>query len=90
MPVVGTEPDDEAVDSRGIAGWDVDQLARALIDPSGLAVTNSQAREIKRLYDALSPYDKKSLEFQPVSKKASRGRFGRTKGGHVGLDQMKR
>ena len=79
------------MDSRGIAGWDrVDQLARALIDLSGLAVTNSQAREIKKLYEALSLYDKKPLEFRPVPRKASRGRFGRSKSGHVGLDHMKR
>ena len=68
----------------------MDQLARALIDLSGLAVTNSQAREIKKLYEALSLYDKKPQEFRPVPRKASRGRFGRSKSGHVGLDHMKR
>ena len=34
----------------------MDQLAHALIDLSGLTVTNSQAREIEQLYDALFPY----------------------------------
>lgn len=39
---------EEAVDSRGIPGWDrVDRLARALLSLSGICVTNSQAREIQ-------------------------------------------
>lgn len=85
------EDDDDAVDSHGIPGWDrVDRLARALIGLSGLAITNSQAREIKKLYNDLLPYDKKPLAFEPITRKPSHGRFARSKSGHVGVEQMKR
>ena len=81
----------ESLDSRGIGGWDkVDHLARALISFSGLSISNHQAKEIKRLYDDLLPYDKEPLRFKPFSRRPSRGRFARSKGGHVGIDQMKR
>ena len=44
----------EAVDSLGIPGWDkIDQMARALVDLSGLSVTNEQARSIQQLYHHL-------------------------------------
>lgn len=85
------EEKDESLDSGGIPGWDrVDRLARALISLSGLSVTNAQAREIKKLYDDLLPYDKAPLRFEAQPRRPSRGRFARSKSGHVGLDQMKR
>jgi len=83
----------DAVDFRGIGGWEkVDKLARALIDLSGLAVTNSQAREITELHQALPAYDKLPLEFKATPRKPSRGRFGRKRSGHTGVEveQMKR
>ena len=42
--------DAEAVDSRGIPGWEkVDHLARALLDLEGLCITNAQAKNISPL-----------------------------------------
>ena len=81
------------MDSRGILGWDrVDELAKALVGLSGLSVTNSQAKEIKRLYDNLLEFDKRPLVFKPRPRNTLKGRFGRTKrvGGHVNVDTMKR
>lgn len=82
----------EAVDSLGIPGWDrVDQLARALVNLSGLSVTNDQARNIQQLYHQLHEYDKKPLTFTPHQPSTTqRGRFGRSKKGHTTIDQMKR
>ena len=91
--VAASQPSEgvESLDSRGIPGWDkVDKLAHALTDLSGLSVTNIQAQEIKKLYEELLPYDKKPLEFELQARKPSRGWFARSKGGHVGVDQMKR
>ena len=85
------KPMEESLDSRGIPGWNrVDKLAHALISLSGLSVTNTQAGEIKKLYEDLLPYDKKPLQFELQARKPSRGWFARSKGGHVGIDQMKR
>lgn len=89
--------DDEALDSKGIPGWDkVDALARALLDLHGLAVTTSQAREIQKLYACLDEYDKKPLQFKTLpTKPLVRGRFAlaRSRKYHTGLltvDAMKR
>ena len=84
--------DSEAVDSLGIPGWDkVDQLARALVDLSGLSVTNEQARSIQQLYHHLHQYDKRPLSYTPhQTSTTTRGRFGRSKRGHTTVDQMKR
>lgn len=70
----------------------MDCLAQALLCLSGLSVTNSEAGEIKRLYDDLLQYDKEPLRFEPLLCRPSSGRFARSKakGGHVGIDQMKR
>ena len=85
------EVEEEVLDSRGIPGWDrVEKLARALIDLAGLAVTITQAALIKSLYDELLPFDHKPLEFRIRYRAPSRGRFGRSKSGHLGVDQMKR
>ena len=73
----GVDSDDEALDFRGIPRWDkVDQLARTLIDIKGLSVTNTQAREIKDLYNDLLPFDRKPVTF---ALKPARGRFARSK-----------
>ena len=93
---VSTE-DDEALDAHSIPGWThVDALAQALLALEGLCVTNAQAREIKCLYDALSPHDKRPLLFKPRPRRPSTGSFARSKqgslhkSGHVGVDAMKR
>ena len=68
--------DDEALDYRGIGGWEkVDRLARALVNLKGLCVTNAQAEELKMLYSQLLDYDKKPVTFQPRQIKRTRGRF---------------
>ena len=42
---------EEALDSRGIPGWDrVDALAEALLGLSGLSVTSAVAKRILELY----------------------------------------
>ena len=81
------------MDSRNILGWDkVDELAKALVNLSGLSVTDSQATEIQRLYHNLLEFDKRPLVFKPRPYSTPKGRFGRTKrvGGHVNVDAMKR
>ena len=83
---------DEALDSRGIPGWDsIDQLATALLALSGLSVTTSQAEKIKKLYDNLLDYDKKSLIYDKRKSRPSWGRFARTKrSGHVSAETVRR
>ena len=85
--------DDEAVDSRGIPGWDrVGELAKAFVGLSGLSVTTSQAREIKRLYNNLLEFDKKPLVFKPRACNTLKGRIEKTKrvGSYVNVDSMNR
>lgn len=86
------EESEEAVDSRGIPGWDrVDKLARALIKLRGLCVTNTQASEIKKLYHNLLAFDKRPLVFSRRALQAPRGRFARSKGqAIIGVDHMKK
>ena len=86
------EHPEDAVHAKGIPGWDrVDALARALLDLTGLYVTNAEAQNIQQLYDQLLEYDKRPLTFKPVPLKRSRGRFRRSKkSGHVGVKQMER
>ena len=92
----GEDEGAEAVDSRGIAGWDrVDALAEALLLPKGLAVTTEQARGIRALFDALDEFDKRPLSFSATSSpRQRRGRFARSKAkrrsGHVTVEIMKR
>lgn len=70
----------EAVDSRGIPGWDkVDKLAGALVKLRGLCVTNKQAVEIQQLYHDLHEFDKRPLVFHHRPQLPPRGRFGRKK-----------
>ncbi len=79
------EASDEAVDSRGIPGWEkVDELARALVNLQGLY---SQARRIQELYHNLLEVDKKPLVFTPRKHHPSRGS---KRGGHVSVECMKR
>ena len=85
--------DDEALDYRGIGGWEkVDRMARTLLNLKGLCVTNAQAKELKMLYSQLLDYDKKPVTFQPRQIKRTRGKFARSKNreGHAGVDAMKR
>lgn len=89
-----TEEVEEALDARGIPGWDkVDALAEALLDLSGLSVTSTAATNILKLYNSLEEFDKRPLTFHPRPQKPPRGRFARTKGyrsGHSTVDNMKR
>ena len=66
-------------------------MARTFTDIKGLPVTNTQAREIKELYDNLLPFDKKPLSFVPQPLKPVRGRFARSKYrvGNTGADHVK-
>ena len=86
--------EDDALDARGILRWDkVDHLAKALIELKGLSITNSQARNIKELYDALLDYDKKPITFTARPMKPARCRFACKKQyrvGGVGTEQVKR
>ena len=90
------DDDDESLDSNGIPGWDkVDRLAKALVDLSGLSITNNQARNIKVLYDELLEFDKRPLVFAPRPLKPPQGRFARSKSssyrvGSVTTDHVKR
>ena len=83
---------EEAVDASGIPGWDrVNDLAKALIDLDGLAVTASQAQKIEHLYNRLVDYDKQPILFHPRHQRPSRGRFARKKqSGHMSVEAMKR
>lgn len=67
-------------------------FAKTLIEIKGLSVTNSQAREIKKLYDDMLPFDKKPVTFSPRPLKPPRGRFARSKYrvGNVGVDHVRR
>ena len=87
------DEDDEAMDSRGIPGWEkVDRLARALLKLKGLCVTNTQAEELKTLYSQLLQYDKKPITFHPRKLRPTRGRFARSKNkpDYADVDAMKR
>ena len=83
-----------AVDYAGIPGWEkVDALAEALLNLTGLSVTSTQVDNIKGLYDNLSDFDKAPLSFEAKQRKATRGRFARSKGnrsGHVAKEAVKR
>ena len=71
----------------------MDKLARALVKLHGLSVTNTQAAEIKVLYNNLLEFDRRPLTFSPRVYQAPRGRFARSKSkaqSIVGLDQMKK
>ena len=68
-------------------------LAKALLDLSGLAVTNEEAANIVHLFKDLAEYDKRPITFRARVVSPLRGRFGRTKSsrsGHVGADAVKR
>ena len=61
---------DEALDAHGIPGWD--------------KVTNTQAKKIQGLYEALTEFDKNPLVFKPrVHQKPLHGRFAKGKSNHV-------
>ena len=85
---------EEAVDARGIPGWDrVNKLAEALLELEGLSLSHSQVQKIKNLYDGLMDINKKALVFSQRKHSILRGRFARARSnntGHVGVDMMKR
>lgn len=56
---------------------DCSSLARTL-DIKGLSVTDTQVREIKRLFDNLLDFDKKPVSYSPRAFKPARGRFARS------------
>ena len=69
------------------------EWAKALLGLAQLYVMESEAKTIRRLYNDLVDFDKRSLRFQSRLLKPSRGRFARSKGkrsSHAGLDNMKR
>ena len=71
----------------------MDKLARALVKLRGLSVTNTQAAEIKVLYNNLLEFDKRPLTFSPRVHQAPRGRFARSESkaqSIIGLDHMKK
>lgn len=78
----------------GYPGWDkVDALAHALLSLKGLSVKASQVESIKRLYDNLTEFDKRPLQFSPLVKASRlRGRFARSRSqsGHISIDCVKR
>jgi hypothetical protein len=86
------QEDEVAVDAAGIPGWDrVDDLAKALTELDGLAVSTSQAQEIEHLYNRLVDYDKRPILFHPRRQRPTRGRFARNKqSGHMSVEAMKR
>uniref|UniRef100_UPI00358E8398 uncharacterized protein n=1 Tax=Myxine glutinosa TaxID=7769 RepID=UPI00358E8398 len=87
------EDSEESVDAKGIPGWDkVDKLAQALVELSGLCVTNAQAKIIKSLYGQLVDYDTRPLIFKARVRNPPSGRFARMKGssGHFGVEAVKR
>lgn len=62
------QEDQEAVDAKGLHGWDrVEKLAAALINMEGLFVTNTKAEEVRCLYDNLPEYDKQINTIQCIS-----------------------
>jgi hypothetical protein len=89
--VSDAEKDDhQSFDSKSIGGWNkVDNLAAALLENEGLSMSNKEVEKIVGLYQDLSDYEKKPLEYSR-NFKPSHDRFGRSKTGHVGLEAMKR
>ena len=69
----------------------MDELAKALIELDGLAVTTSQDQEIEDIYKRLVDYDKTPILFKPQPQRPFRGRFGRKQqSGHMSVETMKR
>ena len=86
------QEDEEATDASGILGYDrVNDLAKALVDIHGLALTTTQEQEIEHLYNRLVDYDKRPILFRPRPQRPSRDRFARKKqSGHMSVEAMKR
>ena len=83
----------EALDSKGIPGWDkVDALAKALMSLRGLSVSNVDAENIIQLYNNLDDYNKRPLVYKSVVRRPPTGRFGckKKQSGHIGVVAMKR
>ena len=57
----------ESVDRNCIGGFDaVDKLTDALMKTTGFSLSNSEAEEVRTLYENLSDYDKKPIRFPKV------------------------
>ena len=67
-------------------------MATAPPELKGLCVTNSQAEQIKKLYDDLLPYNREPVVFKARPPKQQHGRFAgsKKKSGHVSMTSMKR
>ena len=80
------------MDASGIPGWDrVDDLAKALTELDGLAITTSQEEEMEHLYNRLVDYDKRPIFYRPRPQRPSSGRFAHKKqSGHMSVEAMKR
>ncbi|XP_065902068.1 uncharacterized protein [Dysidea avara] len=81
-----------AIDSRGIPDWEkVAQLAEALLELKGLSLPNDKVQNIKALWNAMDPFDKKATEIILKSQVQLRGHFSsQKKTGHTTTEQMKR
>ena len=79
-------------DPRGIPRWDkVVMLAEVPIQLTGIAVSATQARQIKDLYNGLEEYDKRAVEVHLKSQPQLRGRFcSQKRTGHTSREQMRR
>ena len=59
----GATSSNSVADASGIPGWDrVGQLAQILVGLKGIAVSATQADQLKSLYDSLHDYDKKGVK----------------------------
>lgn len=90
-----SDEEEDVTDSLGIPGWQkVNALANALMDTSGLCISSSKAKEIQKLYNDLTDFDKKPLVFKQKSLPSQpRGRFGKSKSyrqGSLTVDYTKR
>ena len=67
------------------------QLAEALLELKGLSLPNDKVQNIKALWNAMDPFDKKATEIILKSQVQLRGHFSsQKKTGHTTTEQMKR
>lgn len=88
-----TTIDNTTSDPRGIPGWDkVGQLAEALVELTGIALSVVQVNKIKSLCDALDDYDKRAIEvYLRLHQPHLRGHFcSQKRTGHTTTEQMRR
>lgn len=90
-----SEDEQAACDWRGAPGWhEVVQLASFLVDKASLAITDSQAEAIIKLYNGITDYDKTPLTFKtqlnPTTGRYSREKEGSSGTSHTGVVEMRR